>query len=285
MKDNYPTRKNESGKFIERLTKTIYKTSDKLSYYSGDFYNENGFLVIKNFFLKKTISKCLVDSLDILKNKSGLSTMEPVLKTTRSVTGIHNINSFKEIIRNRSLKDIVTSFLGSDVYIHQSRVNYKTGIGSNGWHWHSDFETWHAQDGMPEMRCLTAMIPLTVNSESNGPLMVIPGSHKKFYSCKREKQASAQENFADQKEGIPDSDAIEQFFKDAGNKVEVIKCNPGDLVLFDCNIIHGSVQNMTPLPRTNFFVVFNSIENKLVHPFSCEKMRPEEMGARIIETI
>jgi hypothetical protein len=39
--------------------------------------------------------------------------------------------------------------LGSDVYVHQSRVNFKPGFNGQDFYWHSDFETWHAEDGMP----------------------------------------------------------------------------------------------------------------------------------------
>jgi ectoine hydroxylase len=69
------------------------------------------------------------------------------------------------------------------------------------------------------------------------------------------------------------------------NKIEQVICEPGDLVLFDCNIIHGSVMNMTPWDRTNLFVVFNSIENVLQKPFSALDSRPEEMGTRNIKEI
>lgn len=51
--------------------------------------------------------------------------------------------------------------LGSEVYIHQSRVNYKPGYGGTGFYWHSDFETWHSEDGMPRMRALSVSIALT----------------------------------------------------------------------------------------------------------------------------
>jgi ectoine hydroxylase len=50
-------------------------------------------------------------------------------------------------------------------------------------YWHSDFETWHAEDGMPKMRAVSCSIAFDDNHEFNGPLMVIPQSHQKFISC------------------------------------------------------------------------------------------------------
>ncbi|BBI64144.1 hypothetical protein HSBAA_54500 [Vreelandella sulfidaeris] len=73
--------------------------------------------------------------------------------------------------------------IGDDPYVHQSRINYKPGFAGKGFNWHSDFETWHAEDGMPAMHAVSASLILTDNHEFNGPLMLIPGSHKKFVPC------------------------------------------------------------------------------------------------------
>ncbi|MES8739290.1 phytanoyl-CoA dioxygenase family protein, partial [Cutibacterium acnes] len=67
--------------------------------------------------------------------------------------------------------------------IHQSRINLKNGFNGKEFYWHSDFETWHVEDGMPNMRAVSCSITLTDNTVYNGSLMVIPGSHKYFVSC------------------------------------------------------------------------------------------------------
>ncbi len=272
--DKYPTRLFDNGRFINRSEPVACERSSELSDFSFQVYIKNGYIVLQDFFNKLDIGKLHYNS----DKANGLVTNDTKINAKRSTTGFHDQEPFKAFASNKNLVGIVKGILGSDVYIHQSRMNYKLP-GANGWYWHSDFETWHAQDGMPEMRCLTAMIPLTENDACNGPLLVIPGSHKLFYSCRKEKQVSAEENFADQKEGVPTEEAIQEFYRVSG-KVKAVLCSPGDLVLFDCNIIHGSVQNMAPYPRTNMFIVYNSIENKLVEPFSAEVPRPEEFGAR-----
>src|SRR3546814_1749367 len=73
--------------------------------------------------------------------------------------------------------------LGDEVYISQSRLNYKPGFRAKEFYWHSDFETWHVEDGMPRMRALSISVTLTDNLETNGPLMVMPGSHRTFVAC------------------------------------------------------------------------------------------------------
>lgn len=229
----------------------------------------NGYLILRNFFAS-------VPGSDYAP---GLDTGETGSMLKRSTTGVHNYELYKSISENENLIGIVKSLLRDNIYIHQSRINYKLPFVGTGWHWHSDFETWHYQDGMPGMNCLTAMIPLTENTMYNGPLLVIPGSHKKFYCApKPTRSFSAQENFADQKEGLPDPAALLEI----GGNIEAVICSPGDLVLFDCNILHGSVANMTPDKRTNLFFVYNAVSNALVEPFSGQEPRPEEMGTRNI---
>lgn len=266
MKDRYPTRKLKTSKFINRIEPVSYDEKEK-------FYIKNGFLVIRDFFSEDTIKSALNNS-----KGNGLITKEIGSNVIRAVTGIHHNEPFKQISETPELLKMVKNILGGFVYIHQSRINYKDGLVSTGWAWHSDFETWHSQDGMPSMRCLTAMIPLTENTECNGSLMVIPKSHHLFYSCP--KGIKSKDEFADQKEGVPDTKALITFFENSNNEIVMIKCSPCDLVLFDCNLIHVSTANLSPLPRTNLFLVYNSIENRLINP-----TRPEEMGATIIEIL
>lgn len=50
------------------------------------------------------------------------------------------------------LLNVARQILGSEVYIHQFRANMKPGFLGKEFYWHSDFETWHVEDGMPSMR-------------------------------------------------------------------------------------------------------------------------------------
>src|SRR3546814_20428019 len=81
------------------------------------------------------------------------------------------------------LAGVARQLLGDEVYISQSRLNYKPGFRAKEFYWHSDFETWHVEDGMPRMRALSISVTLTDNLETNGPLMVMPGPHRTFVAC------------------------------------------------------------------------------------------------------
>lgn len=238
------------------------------------FFQKDGYAILKDFLKPEQ----LPNATDFTP---GLDTGEIGSMVKRSTTGVHIYEPYASLASNAVLVEIVKEILRDQIYIHQSRINYKLPFVGTGWHWHSDFETWHSQDGMPGMNCLSVMMPLSENTAFNGPLLVVPGSHKKFYCAPASKTVrSAQENFADQKEGLPDEKAMGEALADS--EIVAITCNPGDIVLFDCNILHGSVANMTNKKRTNLFFVYNSLKNRLVDPFNGQEPRPEEMGTRNI---
>src|SRR5699024_9887382 len=91
----------------------------------------------------------------------------------RSVFDVHRISPvFQRIANDSRVVDRARQLLGSDVYIHQSRVNFKPGFEGKEFMWHSDFETWHAEDGMPAPRAVSISISMTENYSYNGPLMI-----------------------------------------------------------------------------------------------------------------
>ncbi len=110
--------------------------------------------------------------------------IEPKTQQVRSVFEVHKISDvFADLVRDERVAGTARRILGSDVYVHQSRINVKPGFGASGFYWHSDFETWHAEDGLPRMRTVSVSIALTENHDTNGSLMIMPGSHRTFIGC------------------------------------------------------------------------------------------------------
>ena len=44
--------------------------------------------------------------------------------------------------------------------------------------------------------------------------------------------------------------------------------------------MHGSGNNITPFPRSNIFLVFNSVENALQEPYAASAVRPDHIAHR-----
>ncbi|MGS2587216.1 ectoine hydroxylase [Streptomyces hebeiensis] len=206
--------------------------------------------------------------------------IEPQSRDVRSVFEVHRISEvFANLVRDERVVGRARQILGSDVYVHQSRINVKPGFGATGFYWHSDFETWHAEDGLPNMRTVSVSIALTENFDTNGGLMIIPGSHKTFLGCAGETpKDNYKRSLQMQDAGTPSNRALAEMADKAGIKLFTGKA--GSATWFDCNCMHGSGDNITPYPRSNVFIVFNSVENTAVEPFAAPTPRPDFIGAR-----
>ncbi|MEW2503480.1 ectoine hydroxylase [Amycolatopsis sp. CA-161197] len=198
----------------------------------------------------------------------------------RSIFDVHVISDLiAELVRDPRVLDRARQMLGSDVYIHQSRVNYMPGFKGTGFYWHSDFETWHAEDGMPAPRAVSCSIALTDNYPYNGGLMVMPGSHRTFVQCAGETpDDNYKSSLKDQRVGVPAEDDITKMAAEYG--IDQFTGTAGTALWFDSNVMHGSSNNITPYPRSNIFLVFNSVENALQEPFAASNPRPSFIAGR-----
>ncbi|MCK0472693.1 ectoine hydroxylase [Halalkalibacter sp. APA_J-10(15)] len=290
MEDFYPSRISEKPQIKKRKDPVIHtdrKNDDEapLTKDQLDFYEENGFLQIKNLFSDEEMATMQKGIFELQESKSGVQSekviREPNSNEIRSIFAVDQDSEyFKKIAADQRLLDIVNHLLGSDVYVHQSRINYKPGFSGKEFNWHSDFETWHTEDGMPRMRALSMSIALSDNYVHNGPLMLVPGSHKYYVSCVG---ATPEDNYKEslkaQKVGVPDNDSLTWLFDQGGN-LSVATGKAGTITIFESNTMHASTSNMTPYPRNNLFMVYNSVENKLVEPFAGAGERPEYIAVR-----
>lgn len=287
--DLFPTRLERKLGMFERLDPVVHaegagRTDGPLSEERVREFEHKGFLSFPGFFDASEMSAFLSDMReyqkdDDLKLSEG-TILEPDNEEIRSIFGIHEISDrFSRLTRDPRLLDMVHQLMGSDVYIHQSRINYKPGFKGKGFNWHSDFETWHSEDGMPHMRSVSASIVLTDNGEFNGPLMLVPGSQNWFVPCVgRTPENNYKESLKSQYLGVPDEKSLNTLMQEGG--IEAPKGPVGSLILFECNTLHGSNVNMSCWPRSNLFFVYNSVENTLTQPYCGNKPRPGFLANR-----
>lgn len=286
-KDIYPSRVSDNADIIERQDPVIY--TDNLNNAPVDRhlladYQKNGFFVIKDFLNGDHIQALIEEAETLreiaLKNAYIPAFRERTTNEIRSVFQVHLLNPlFKKLLTHDHLVSIAKFILNDDVYIHQSRINYKPGFRGKEFYWHSDFETWHMEDGMPRMRALSMSITLTENFEFNGPLLLIPGSHYSYVQCKGETPGHHyQQSLIKQQYGVPDDEALKNLSRKNG--IVSMPTTPGSITIFDCNTMHGSNGNITPFPRINLFFVYNAVGNRLNQPYCGLPPRPEFLAAR-----
>jgi len=287
--DRYPSRVGGRSEMLARLDPVVYPRAPHverapLSSRELDTFARDGFLSVEGLF-REDEAVTLVEEIERevaarFDDTSPAVIREPESRQVRSVFYVHRANqAFRKLARDRRLVSVAEQILGSRVYVHQSRVNLKPGFEGKEFYWHSDFETWHVEDGMPRMRAVSVAINLTRNSALNGPLMIMAGSHLSFVACPgRTPQNHHLRSLRRQEYGVPDREQLARLAD--GGVVRAITGPPGSVVFFDCNAMHGSNGNITPFPRSNVFFVYNSVENVLVDPFSGQGPRPEYVASR-----
>ncbi|MBI1181857.1 MAG: ectoine hydroxylase [Alphaproteobacteria bacterium] len=285
--DPYPSRRDNRPAVLERREPVLHAGADAAGPLSRDQlerFERDGFLVVENVLTEGEVA-ALIDELELLRasfegREDPVAIAEPESGELRSVFMVHQINqAYRRLAHHPNIMDVARQILADEVYIHQSRINLKPGFKGKEFYWHSDFETWHVEDGMPAMRAVSATLPLTENTHYNGPLMLVPGSHRRFVSCIGETpEDNYKRSLRKQETGTPDNETLKALV-DAGG-IEAPLVQPGSMLLFDCNTMHGSASNITPFPRSNVFFVYNAVSNQVTSPFGGRRPRPEFVATR-----
>jgi ectoine hydroxylase len=284
--DLYPTRVASGPSLLPREDPVVRGTAADGPMDAATLagFDEKGYLTVDQLLTPDEVETLRAElrrlSTDEAVRADERTVVERQSREVRSVFEVHRTSEvFARVARDPRVVGRARQLLGSEVYIHQSRVNFKPGYDGQEFYWHSDFETWHAEDGMPRMRAVSISVSLTDNYSFNGPLMIMPGSHRTYVSCQGETPTeNYKSSLVRQEAGTPDQASLATLADRHG--IDVLEGRAGGATLFDCNCMHGSNGNITPFPRSNLFVVFNSVENTCVEPFAAEQPRPTFIGAR-----
>ncbi|HBA00038.1 MAG TPA: ectoine hydroxylase, partial [Halomonas sp.] len=179
-----------------------------------DEFERNGYLFIPNLIEGEELEALRQEMNALLSNDAyrdkAFSITEPESHEIRSLFAVHQLSErLGALASDERVAGAARQIIGDDPYVHQSRINYKPGFAGKGFNWHSDFETWHAEDGMPNMHAVSASLILTDNHEFNGPLMLIPGSHMEFVPCLGETpEDNHKHSLKAQEVGVPSPEAL-----------------------------------------------------------------------------
>jgi len=286
-KDRYASRTDRDSAIVARHDPVVYgdgKYANALASAQIQAYERDGFLLMEDVFSADEVAALLAEvgrmaqDPDIVRRPEAIT--ERGNDAVRSIFRVHELSGvISRLARDPRVLNVARQILGSEVYMHQSRANMKPGFKGKEFYWHSDFETWHVEDGMPAMRALSCSLLLTDNNACNGPLMLVPGSHRHFISCIGETpQDHYKESLKKQEYGVPDPISLQLLVEQGG--IQTMTARAGSVVFFDCNTMHGSNSNISPWPRANVFMVYNSVENSLNAPKYGLDPRPEHIATR-----
>src|SRR5690606_6710650 len=192
--DLYPSRGTMQADIVPRQHPVVWASPDTTPPVERSLieqYERDGFLVLRDVFSPEEVTN-LQAELERLRHQAERLDRPEVItekgsRQVRSIFKVHELSAvFAKLAADERLAGLASYLLGDQVYLHQSRMNYKPGFHGKEFYWHSDFETWHIEDGMPLPRALSISVSLTDNTPHNGPLLVMPGSHKHYVVCEGE---------------------------------------------------------------------------------------------------
>jgi hypothetical protein len=241
-------------------------------------FRQNGFLECEQGFTDVEV-KVLRELADHeFRRDSPARVLEKDGRTVRAVHGSHLVNDgFARLVRNSRLLGPAMTALGGQVYVHQFKINAKRAMRGDVWPWHQDFIFWNRGDGMREAKAINVAILLDEANDINGPLLVIPGSHrlgtletgKRGPEDKWESHLSADLKYAIDAPMLADLSRNRDIFS--------IKGKSGKVFLFDPQLVHGSGANMSPVDRRILLITYNSVDNI---PDPVANPRPAFLAAR-----
>jgi len=292
LTDLYPSRQGTAPEMLPRQDPVVHgdwTAAAPISKMQATQFDREGYLVLRDLFTDKEVTFLQRETGALLGDPAALDPdtiiTEPDGNEIRSIFEIHSQSKvMARLAADKRLANVARFLLGDEVYLHQSRLNYKPGFQGKEFYWHSDFETWHVEDGMPRMRALSMSILLAENTPHNGPLMLIPQSHHIFLTCVGETPENHYRTSLKRQEyGVPDKDSLAALAHEHGIVAPTGK--PGTVIVFDCNLMHGSNGNITPFPRANAFLVYNAVSNRLGSPFGVDTPRPPFIAAREVSAV
>jgi ectoine hydroxylase len=244
-------------------------------------YAENGFLVFPGLLETDRVAALNNELVHATREQSRETNPRFVLgQSANDVRRIHDIHvnrpEFAELASDDRLAGAARQLLDSDVYLHLARATILADAFGEAYPWHSDFEAWHAADGMPSMRCLGAEVLLSPAGEHSGAMVLSPGSHRTFISTTDQPGAQSPPGWEGRHE--PDNICIDAVLERCG--ITRVEGPPGTVVLFDCNLLHATLPNLSPDRVATLFFAYNSVENQLGSPSSGDSPRPEWIAHR-----
>jgi phytanoyl-CoA hydroxylase len=171
----------------------------------------------------------------------GHSAAVPALRRVASPEEISQ--DFLDILESEPMIEAVADLLGDDLRFHHAKLNSKLPGSGTRVKWHQDFTfDPHSNDD-----CVTALLFLDDVSHDNGPLRVVPGSHRgELYSLRQggKFSGSVDDKIASQCE----TQAIEYTGP------------AGSLCLMHTRALHASSENQTLQPRSLYIATLTAVD-------------------------
>ena len=227
-----------------------------------DHFDREGYLFFPSLFTPEE-TKTLNDAVpELYARREAYNVREKDSEAVRTNFAAHMYSEpFAKLARHPRMVKPVEDLLGEKLYMHQFKINGKMAFEGDVWQWHQDYGTWKNDDLMPTERAMNVAIFLDDVNEFNGPLMFIPGSHKKgVIDAKHDLTTTSYPLWT------VDHALIAQLVNRAGGKNGGIvspKGSAGSMILFHSCLVHASSANLSPFNRVSVYLSLCTVSNHI----------------------
>jgi ectoine hydroxylase-related dioxygenase (phytanoyl-CoA dioxygenase family) len=218
------------------------------------FYREHGYIVVPGVLDPGTVASlrreltAILDDARHVETHTSVYDLEPghrpdAPRVRRVKTPHRFFDGFKRLYRDPRVVEIVQALVGPALRLHGSKINLKAPHYGSPVEWHQDWAFYpHTNDDI-----LAVGVMLDDATSDNGPLLVVPGSHRgptfdhhaNGYFC-----------------GAVDPTAIQ---------AEVARAVPltgpaGSMSFHHVRLLHGSAQNVSSLPRALLLYEYAAVD-------------------------
>lgn len=242
-----------------------------------DQYNLLGYMFVPGLFSTEEVLRLNDITPELLRGNDRVDAMHRERERGGAVRQVYlahrYIPPFKALSEDARIVEPVKQILDAEIYVWHSKINVKDAFEGTVWLWHQDYGYWMWDGVQPKL--VSVMVLLDEATINNGCLLVAAGTHK----------WGRIEHYADDqttsyKQWCVDRETLKERLEE--EMIQPILGKPGDTLFFDCNLLHGSGHNMSPLPRKTFIIAYNDLTNR---PRPVENPRPDWVVSRMFQPV
>jgi ectoine hydroxylase-related dioxygenase (phytanoyl-CoA dioxygenase family) len=217
-------------------------------------YREQGYLVVPGLLDPATLERARAELARILEGARAVTTHtdrydlepghRPDAPRVRRVKMPHRFYPvFTDLMRHPRMLAVVNDLLGPDVRLHGSKINLKSARYGSPVEWHQDWAFYpHTNDDL-----LAVGVMLDDCGSDNGPLLVVPGSHRG-------------PTFDHHAEGFFCGAIDPAAIRDEIARAVPLTGEAGAMSFHHVRLVHGSAQNVSSEPRALLLYEFGAAD-------------------------
>ena len=235
-------------------------------------FDRDGYLFFPNRF-STAETRTLTDAVpELYARREDYNVREKGREAVRTNFAAHLYSEpFARLARHPRMVEPVEALFGEKLYMHQFKINGKMAFEGDVWQWHQDYGTWKNDDLMPTERAMNVAIFLDDVNPFNGPLMFIPGSHRKgVIDAKHDVTTTSYPLWT------VDHELIRQLVARGGGQGHfdaqgryvpggIVSPNgpAGSMILFHSCLVHASTSNLSPWNRVSVYLSLCAVNNHI----------------------